>query len=193
MSRVVAKFVPQLLTQLQKNYRVEVTQDNLETIRNNPEFLKKVITLLLTMSTLHEAKQWTRSTTYKFWKDYAMQWEGNGLICGKALTGCFTTITHLPIHLTLSRNFTKHDISQVRQLSYSSMWLLAVSEIKRNPLKRRKFDNVKDIKQDATRQLLGIPRAEFHDCFRKWEQRWGKVVAFKGEYFAGDIIAIDSE
>lgn len=44
MSRVAAKFVPRLLTQLQKNYRVEVAQDNLETIRNNLEFLKKVIT-----------------------------------------------------------------------------------------------------------------------------------------------------
>jgi len=42
MSRVAAKFVPRLLTENQKNYRVEVAQDNLETIRNKPEMFKKV-------------------------------------------------------------------------------------------------------------------------------------------------------
>lgn len=121
MSRVAAKFVRRLLTQLQKNYRVEVAQDNLEMIRNNPEFLKKVITgdesgstamtlrqklnlfsgrrqknndqrkrvkvgamwrhcslffsttkVLFNINTLHEVRRWTRSTTYKFWKDYEM-------------------------------------------------------------------------------------------------------------------------
>lgn len=44
MSRVFAKFIPRLLTEDQKNYRVEVAQDNLETIRNKPEMFKKVIT-----------------------------------------------------------------------------------------------------------------------------------------------------
>lgn len=44
----------------------------------------------------------------------------------------------------------------------------------------------KDIKQNATRQLLGITKAEFQDCFKKWEQRWEKVVASKGEYFKGE-------
>jgi hypothetical protein len=44
MKHVAAKFVPQLLSQEQKEFRTEVAQDLLETANNDPDFLKKVIT-----------------------------------------------------------------------------------------------------------------------------------------------------
>ncbi|KAG8242675.1 hypothetical protein J6590_061249 [Homalodisca vitripennis] len=38
-----------------------------------------------------------------------------------------------------------------------------------------------------------IPQNEFKECFRKWEERWNKVVACGGEYFEGDQIAVAAE
>lgn len=63
----------------------------------------------------------------------------------------------------------------------------------KSPLKRKRFEDVEKIKQNITRQLQTIPKAKFQNCFRKLEQRWKKVVAFKEEYFEGDITANDPE
>jgi hypothetical protein len=44
MWRVVAKFVPKLLSQVQQQLRLEVTRDMLECASGDPEYLKTVIT-----------------------------------------------------------------------------------------------------------------------------------------------------
>ena len=44
MRRVAAKFVPKLLSAEQKDLRVEVAQDLLDTTSTDPEFLNTVIT-----------------------------------------------------------------------------------------------------------------------------------------------------
>ena len=44
MSRVIAKFLPRVLTEDQKNFRVEIVKDNLESINKDPKLLKRVIT-----------------------------------------------------------------------------------------------------------------------------------------------------
>ncbi|EFN65893.1 hypothetical protein EAG_09196, partial [Camponotus floridanus] len=36
------------------------------------------------------------------------------------------------------------------------------------PLKGRRFDDVEEIKRNATKRLLAIPKAEYKECFRKW-------------------------
>jgi len=88
----------------------------------------------------------------------------------------------------------KHGIVQLRQPPYSpdlapcDFWLFPKLK---NPLKGRRFDDVEEIKRNATKRLLAIPKAEYKECFRKWEDRWKKVVASKGEYFEWDIVAID--
>lgn len=43
MSCMTAKFIAWVLTKVQKDYQLEVTQDNLESIRNNPDIFKKLI------------------------------------------------------------------------------------------------------------------------------------------------------
>ena len=45
MKHVVAKFIPWLLLQEQKEYRAAVANDLIQTTTNEPDFLKKVITL----------------------------------------------------------------------------------------------------------------------------------------------------
>ena len=49
---VVAKFIPQLLLPEQKEYHAAVTNDLIQTITNEPDFLKKVITLKGTEASL---------------------------------------------------------------------------------------------------------------------------------------------
>jgi hypothetical protein len=44
MCRVVAKFVPKQLSQVQQQLRLEVARDMLECANTDPEFLKTVIT-----------------------------------------------------------------------------------------------------------------------------------------------------
>lgn len=100
-----------------------------------------------------------------------------GLICRKALTGCFSTIAHLS-HSSHSTQdfFTIYGITQVHQHPYSPDEQLPVTsgcpEIKKNTYKGNGFDDVKDIKQNGTRQLLGILKAEFQPplCLRRQQQ-----------------------
>jgi len=44
MKRVAAKFVPKLLSYDQKQLRVEVAQESLSGVNNDPELLKRIIT-----------------------------------------------------------------------------------------------------------------------------------------------------
>jgi hypothetical protein len=43
-----------------------------------------------------------------------------------------------------------------------------------------------EIKENATRQLMAIPKKDFSDCFEKWKERWDKCVRSQGEYFEGN-------
>jgi hypothetical protein len=54
------------------------------------------------------------------------------------------------------------------------------------PLKGRRFQTANEIKENATRQLMAIPKNEFSDYFEKWKERCDKCVRFQGEYFEGD-------
>jgi hypothetical protein len=54
------------------------------------------------------------------------------------------------------------------------------------PLKGRRFQIANEIKENATRQLMVIPKKEFSDCFEKWKERWDKCVRSQEEYFEGD-------
>ena len=44
MTRVCAKFVPKLLTEEQKNLRLEIAEDNLELMNNDENLIKKIVT-----------------------------------------------------------------------------------------------------------------------------------------------------
>ena len=58
MKHVVAKFIPWLLLQEQKEYRAAVANDLIQTTTNEPDFLKKVITLKGTDASLSNV-QWS--------------------------------------------------------------------------------------------------------------------------------------
>ncbi|BFZ13202.1 hypothetical protein BsWGS_16241 [Bradybaena similaris] len=89
----------------------------------------------------------------------------------------------------LNQFLAKHNIPQVRQPPYSPDLapcdFFLFPKIKSH-LKGRRFQDVGEIKENATRQLHTISEDEFQECFRQWKQRWIKCVASEGDYFEGD-------
>jgi hypothetical protein len=54
------------------------------------------------------------------------------------------------------------------------------------PLKGTQFESREDIMQNATAQLITIPKDAFQKCFQQWQKRWEKCVHYQGDYFEGD-------
>ena len=48
------------------------------------------------------------------------------------------------------------------------------------------FETIPEIKANAMKELKGIKKEAYLDCFRKWKHRWDKCVHWEGEYFEGD-------
>src|SRR5213080_3141671 len=53
-------------------------------------------------------------------------------------------------------------------------------------LKGRRFDDVDDIKKNATEQLRRVEQKDFQNCFQQWQERWTKCIVSEGDYFEGD-------
>jgi hypothetical protein len=77
----------------------------------------------------------------------------------------------------------KHHITQVCQPPYSpdlapcDFWLFLKLKM---PLKGRRFQTANEIKENATRQLMAIPKKKFSDCFEKWKECWDKCEVPRG-------------
>jgi hypothetical protein len=56
----------------------------------------------------------------------------------------------------------------------------------KSPLKARRFQTVDAIEENATRQLIAIPKEDFADSFDKWKGCWDKCMRSQGQYFEGD-------
>ena len=50
-------------------------------------------------------------------------------------------------------------------------------------LKGKRFDDIKTIQSNATRELKAIQKSAFEDCFGMWKHRWEHVVQSNGNYF----------
>ncbi|GFV08513.1 histone-lysine n-methyltransferase setmar-like protein [Trichonephila clavipes] len=66
MTRVCAKFIPKLLSDQQKNIRIEIAQDNLEMINSDENFLKKIITGDETWVYGYDSETKQQSSQWKF-------------------------------------------------------------------------------------------------------------------------------
>jgi histone-lysine N-methyltransferase SETMAR len=82
-----------------------------------------------------------------------------------------------------------HQIPQVNQPPYSPD--LAPCDFFLFPklkfaLKGRRFDDVDDIKKNATEQLRRVEQKDFQNCFQQWQERWTKCIVSEGDYFEGD-------
>ena len=83
----------------------------------------------------------------------------------------------------------KHHITQVTHPPYSSdfmscdFWLFPKLK---SPLKRKWFQNVREIQENMTGQLMAIPMNDFAECFEQWKRHWENCVRSQGAYFEGD-------
>jgi [histone H3]-lysine36 N-dimethyltransferase SETMAR len=53
-------------------------------------------------------------------------------------------------------------------------------------LKGKRFQDVDEIKQNATEQLRGVSKNDFHRCFQKRQERWRTCMDSEEAYFEGD-------
>ncbi|GFV80251.1 histone-lysine n-methyltransferase setmar-like protein [Trichonephila clavipes] len=66
MTRVCAKFIPKLLSDQQRNLRLEIAQDNLEMINSDENFPKKIITGDETWVSGYDPETKQQSSQWKF-------------------------------------------------------------------------------------------------------------------------------
>jgi transposase len=59
------------------------------------------------------------------------------------------------------------------------------SRMKRD-LKRKRFQNVEEVREKTTEALKAIILQEFQNCFEQWKKRWDKCIDSQGQYFKGD-------
>jgi hypothetical protein len=55
-------------------------------------------------------------------------------------------------------------------------------------LKGHRFQNIEEIKENATSQLRAIKQNGFQEAFQKWKKRWQCAVASGGDHFEGDSV-----
>lgn len=85
----------------------------------------------------------------------------------------------------------KHNIIQVPQPPYSpdmapcDFFLFPKTKY---ALKGRRFQDVEEIMQNATKELYSLTVTDFERCFEQWKHRWNKCIAVEGEYFEGDKV-----
>jgi hypothetical protein len=92
------------------------------------------------------------------------------------VTGIFIMTVRLPI-LHLSCRLFFFFFTSPRSVSppTAQIWLPATSGFSQKlkmPLKGRRFQTANKIIENATRQLMAIPKKEFSDSFEKWKERW---------------------
>lgn len=100
-----------------------------------------------------------------------------------------------PAHISkLIRNFLiKNSTTVVPQAPYSpdqAPYDFLLFRKLKIPLRGRRFESIKAIKQNSLRELKVIPQIEFQRCFVNWKKRWHKCIVSNGDY-QGDQIDIN--
>jgi len=73
-----------------------------------------------------------------------------------------------------------HQTSVVPHLLYSPDLGLKTT------LKGRRFQTIKEIQENAIRELRAITESAFHEAFQQWKKRWERCFASRRDYFEGD-------
>src|SRR5207248_5482435 len=110
--------------------------------------------------------------------------------CTQRVTGCCIMTMHQPTHLILFNNFwpiIKFHKSTSLHIHLILLPATSSSSLNSNfALKGRRFDDVDDIKKNATEQLRRVEQKDFQNCFQQWQERWTKCIVSEGDYFEGD-------
>ena len=55
-------------------------------------------------------------------------------------------------------------------------------------LKRRRFQTIVEIQENAIRELRTITESVFQEAFQQWKKRWERCLASREDYFEGDSV-----
>jgi len=53
-------------------------------------------------------------------------------------------------------------------------------------LKRKRFQNVEEVRGKTSEALKAVTLQEFQNCFEQWKKRWDKCIDSQWEYCDGD-------
>jgi len=90
--------------------------------------------------------------------------------------------------LLIRSYLAKHQTSIVPRSPYSSD--LAPADFFLFPklkttLKRRRFQTIEEIQENAIRELRAITESAFQEAFQQWKQRWERCIASRGDCCEG--------
>jgi len=95
-----------------------------------------------------------------------------------------------PAHASLIRSYlANHQTSVVPHPPYSPD--LAPADFflflkLKTTLRRRRFQTIEEIQENAIRQLCAITESAFQEAFQQWKKRWERCIASRGGYFERD-------
>jgi histone-lysine N-methyltransferase SETMAR len=125
MCRVVAKYVPKLLSQEQQQLRLEVARDMLECANGDPEFLKNVITgdemwvYGYDPETKVQSSQWKHSSSPRPKKAQRVRSKVKVLLFSLTIAGLCITVMHQKAKLSTKNTIWKSSVIFVMQFSAS--------------------------------------------------------------------------
>ncbi|KAL4088708.1 hypothetical protein QTP88_023792 [Uroleucon formosanum] len=185
MRRVAAKFVPKLLSGEQKENRKQIATDLLECSESDDFFLKSIITGDETWVYGYDPE--TKIDVLRRLRDAVRRKRPEFKESGSWKLRHDNAPAH-SAHV-VQQFLAKHGIPVVSQPPYSPD--LAPCDFFLFPkikmaLKGKCFQDVDEIKQNATEQLRGVSKNDFHRCFQKWQERWRTCMDSEGAYFEGD-------
>ncbi|UYV75597.1 hypothetical protein LAZ67_13000696 [Cordylochernes scorpioides] len=199
MRRVAAKFVPKLLNCDQKQHRMNIANEILNSVRDDPNFLQRVITGDEAGVVHHEFLPQGRTVNKEYYLQVMRNLRESIRQKRPDLWKNKNWLLHhdnAPAHtLLLVRYFlAKNNTLMMPQPPYSSelapcdfFWF---PKLKR-PMKGRRYATL-EIKTASKEELKKILKNDFLKCFEDWKNRWHKCLISHGDYFEGDKIALDA-
>ncbi|UYV64394.1 hypothetical protein LAZ67_3000512 [Cordylochernes scorpioides] len=201
MRQVAAKFVPKLLNCDQKQHRMNIANEMLDSVRDDPNLLQRVITGDEAGVVHHEFLPQGRTVN----KEYYLQVMRNlrEAIRQKRpdLWKNKNRLLHhdnAPAHTSLLvRDFlAKNNTLMMPQPLYSPDLapcdFFLFPKLKR-PMKGRRYatlDEIKTASKEELKKIFKNFKNDFLKCFEDWKNRWHKCIISHGDYFEGDKIGI---
>ncbi|UYV78503.1 hypothetical protein LAZ67_16001800 [Cordylochernes scorpioides] len=213
MRRVTAKFVPKLLNCDQKQHRMNIANEMLDSVRDDPNLLQRVITgdeawvYGYDVETKAQSSQWKLPHEPRPKK--ARQVRSNVKVLLTVFFDCRGVVHHefschrnknwllhhdnAPAHTSLLVRdvLAKNNTLMMPQPPYSPdlapCAFFLFPKLKR-PMKGQCYATLDEIKTASKEELKKIFKNDFLKCFEDWKNRWHKCIISHGDYFEGNKI-----
>ena len=190
MWKVCAKMVPRLLNDDQKERRMQMCQDIIKRLQNEPNLLPRVITGDETWIFEYDLKTKCQSSPWKSLTSPRPKKAGQSKSKVKVVLITFFDVTgivrcaFLPQDQTINQQvfieILRRLLRSVREkrleLWHGKLWSPSSRGSSRGPV----FENVEATKRAVTTELRGIPEESFQQCIEARQRRMEKCTRLKG-------------